>query len=218
MNSLFQFHIDYLIGKEIHLKSQGKINFTDNHFIKSIFGVSGCGKTSLLKIFLGFAPQKSGEIQFKDQIWQDAKHFVPTFQRNIGFVPQKECLFPFLNVQENIIYAIQNWEPQKIKKRLDELLELFQLKDLANRKISEVSGGQRQRISLARAVASFPQLLLLDEAFSALDSKSREQLLPELSKWLHELKIPAIVISHDERDARLLSSEIYHFEGHSLLI
>lgn len=220
MNKSLKFDIDYLINPVTYLKASGSVHFSSKNFIKAIFGPSGCGKTSLLKIFLGLTQDSNSSIQFGNVTWQSSqeKIFTPTYQRKIGFVPQNECLFPFLNVRENIIYSIQNWENEKIEKRLIELMELFQLKDLADRKISKISGGQKQRVSLARAVASEPQLLLLDEAFSALDSKSREKLLPELSDWLHELKIPSILVSHDEGDARLLSSEIYHFEGHCLLL
>lgn len=218
MNFLFKFRIDHLISEDIHLKATGEIKFTDNNFIKSIFGPSGCGKTSLLKIFLGLTQNASANIQFKDEIWQNSQRqiLIPTYKRRIGFVPQKECLFPFLNVRENLAYSIQAWSPAKIEMKVNDLIKLFQIEKFVDRKITDLSGGQKQRVSLARALACSPNLLLLDEAFSSLDATSREKLLPELSDWLHEIKVPSILVSHDERDARLLSSEIYHFAGHTL--
>ncbi len=210
--------INYLLTDEINLNATGNFIFTENNFIKSLFGPSGCGKTSLLRIILGLNTKTESSICFNESVWQSPidKIFIKTNARRVGFVPQRDCLFPFKNVRENITYAIESWEAPLLEARLEELLELFQIKSLAERKISEISGGQKQRVSLARAVAAQPQLLLLDEAFSSLDSKSRKKLLPEISIWLHQLKIPAIVVSHDERDAQLLASEVFHFDGHNL--
>ncbi len=210
--------IEHFITSNIQLQANGVIAFSEKNFVKSIFGPSGCGKTSLVKVLLGIIPNSRSQIKFRETIWQDSKHQfnLPTYLRKIGFVPQKECLFPFRSVKDNITYSIENLSTPRIQERLDELLELFQIVDLKNKKISELSGGQKQRVSIARAAASQPELLLLDEAFSALDSKSRESLLPELSNWLFKLKIPTLLVSHDERDAQLLGSEIYHFDGHKI--
>ncbi len=216
--SLLQFDFEHEISKSICLKASGQFAFNKDHHQLAIFGESGCGKTSLLKLLLGIEKARIGQVIFGHEVWQDEKIFIPAHQRRIGFVPQKECLFPFLNVSENISYSIRNLPKPERQARVDELLKILKIKDLSDRKISEISGGQKQRVSLARALANRPQLLLLDEAFTNLDLKSREEFLPELALWLEKLKIASLMISHDERDALLFSSHVFKFKDHSLRI
>ncbi len=216
--SELSFQFKYKISQMIELKATVRHDFNSDQITLALFGPSGCGKTTLLKLILGLLKSPSGQIKFGSEVWQDHDYFVPTYQRQIGFVPQKECLFSFLDVQRNIGYALKQLSQHERESRINELLKLFQIEDLKTRKISEISGGQKQRVSLARAIAHRPQLLLLDEAFTNLDFKSRQTLLPELADWLREMKIPTILISHDEKDAQLFSSHVFEFQNHHLQI
>jgi len=135
---------------------------------------------------------------------------VPVQKRGVGFVFQGYALFAHLNVRKNIAFGlkIQRLERRQIKERVDELLELVQLGDLAERYPDQLSGGQRQRVAFARALATRPKVLLLDEPFGALDARVRV----ELRAWLHELhrKMPVttILVTHDQEEAFELSERV----------
>ncbi len=218
MKSILNFEIAHRLSDQILLKAGGSLEFEPPHLIKSIFGPSGCGKSSLLKILLGSIANSQSTIEFNNEYWQSANSqiFLPSFRRQIGFVPQKECLFRFKNIRENILYGIQNLTESEKLRRLEEAHELFQIGDLLERRCDQISGGQKQRVALARAIATHPRLLLLDEAFSALDAKARELLLPKLALWLEKMKIPTLVVSHDEQDVKLLKSKIYRFDDYKI--
>jgi ABC-type sulfate/molybdate transport systems ATPase subunit len=212
------FEFDHEISWSIQLKAKGRFDFKKNQNTLAIFGESGCGKTTLIRLLLGLEKAPSGRVSFGEKIWQNENQFMPLHQRRIGFVPQKECLFQFLNVFDNIAYSIRKLSSQEKQFRVLELLKILKIENLRDRKISEISGGQKQRVSLARALANRPQLLLLDEAFTNLDLESRQAFLPELSLWLEKMDIASLMISHDERDALLFSSHIFKFKDHSLQI
>ncbi|HEC1546481.1 TPA: ATP-binding cassette domain-containing protein [Campylobacter upsaliensis] len=172
--------------------------------ISAIFGESGAGKTTLLRILAGLITPQKGFIRVGDEIWLDLKKGINLSpqKRSLGFVFQDYALFPNMSVRENLAYATQN------QRKIDELLELIGLKELANSRPKELSGGQAQRVALARALAKEPKILLLDEPLSALDFKMRSHLQEELLKILKHFKTTALLVSHDLAEIYRLSARV----------
>lgn len=172
--------------------------------ITALFGESGAGKTTLLKIIAGLIKPKLGRIEVDNELWFDSsKNFSLALQkRKIGFVFQDYALFPNMSVKENISYAATS------KQKVEELLSLMNLENLAKIYPKNLSGGQAQRVALARALAREPQILLLDEPLSALDFKMRSFLQDELVKILQHFKITTLLVSHDLAEIYKLSHRI----------
>jgi iron(III) transport system ATP-binding protein len=181
--------------------------------ITSVLGPSGCGKTTLLRIIAGFERPDSGTIDLGNG---PATHLPPE-QRNIGYVAQEGALFPHLTVAKNISFGLPLRE-RRASSRAKELLELVGLPtSYANRHPHELSGGQQQRVSLARALAPTPNLVLLDEPFSALDTGLREETRTAVAKILKEVGATAILVTHDQAEALSLSEQIAVLNNGTLL-
>lgn len=172
--------------------------------ITAIFGESGVGKTTLLKIIAGLIKPEFGRIKVGDELWLDTQKNINLAiqKRKIGFVFQDYALFPNMSVKENISYAATS------KQKAEELLSLMNLENLAKIYPKNLSGGQAQRVALARALAREPQILLLDEPLSALDFKMRSFLQDELVKILQHFKITTLLVSHDLAEIYKLSHRI----------
>ncbi|ELN8297622.1 sulfate/molybdate ABC transporter ATP-binding protein [Campylobacter jejuni] len=172
--------------------------------ITAIFGESGAGKTTLLKIIAGLIKLEFGRIEVGDELWLDTQKNINLAiqKRKIGFVFQDYALFPNMSVKENISYAATS------KQKVEELLSLMNLENLAKIYPKNLSGGQAQRVALARALAREPQILLLDEPLSALDFKMRSFLQDELVKILQHFKITTLLVSHDLAEIYKLSHRI----------
>ncbi len=172
----------------------------------SLLGPSGSGKTTLLRIIAGLETMDSGEIRFATGITSTT----PVQDRNIGFVFQHYALFRHMTVAENIGFGlkVRGAGKKEISIRVEELLELIQLKGLAKRYPSQLSGGQKQRVALARALAAKPKVLLLDEPFGALDANVRK----DLRKWLRnlhkEIHVTSIMVTHDQEEAFEVSDRV----------
>jgi sulfate transport system ATP-binding protein len=165
----------------------------------ALLGPSGCGKTTLLRIIAGLERPDTGAV-LRDGVDVTA---TPVRSRNTGFVFQSYALFPHMTVFENIAYglAVRRRPKAEIALRVDELLTLVQLEPFAQRRPHQLSGGQRQRVSLARALASEPGVLLLDEPFAALDATVRRSLRRWLRR-LHELtQVTTVLVTHDVEEA-----------------
>ena len=174
--------------------------------ILALLGPSGCGKTTLLNMIAGFEEPDAGDIRLGGRSLLG----VPANRRNMGMVFQHYALFPHMTVAANIGYGLEarGLPRTEIDSRVAENVALLQLTGLAQRYPMELSGGQRQRVAVARALAIHPDLLLLDEAFSALDKNLRETMQVELSLLLHRLGITAIIVTHDQREAFALADRI----------
>ena len=172
----------------------------------SFLGPSGCGKTTLLRMIAGLDLPTKGAITLGDR---DIT-LVPAHLRNMGMVFQSHALFPHLTVGENIAYGLRIRGVGKVEmeKRADELLQLIQLPDLADRHISQLSGGQRQRVAIARALALEPDVFLLDEPMSALDANLREAMQIELRQLQQRLGVTTIVVTHDQGEAMTMSDTV----------
>ncbi len=178
-----------------------------NGQLLALVGPSGSGKTSALRAIAGLLPIAAGEISIGDTTWLDTENnlFVPPTKRSVGMVFQNYALFPHLTAFQNIELALPNHLSHEF---IESLLSDMGLMDLHKRYPHELSGGQRQRVALARAFARQPQVLLLDEAFSAVDHPTRKILYEELIKLRQRIEIPIVMVTHDLREARLLSDQM----------
>ncbi|SLM49005.1 Molybdate/tungstate import ATP-binding protein WtpC [Nitrospira japonica] len=171
-----------------------------------LFGPSGSGKTTVLRSVAGLECPEQGTIRFISRTWLDtaAGVNISPQDRRIGYMAQEYALFPTYTVAGNIAYGLGHLSVSDRKRRVSEVLELFQLGGLESVKPRELSGGQQQRVALARAVAPRPQLLLLDEPLSALDAPTRIRLRGELRSLLKQLALPSIIVTHDREEALAL--------------
>jgi putative spermidine/putrescine transport system ATP-binding protein len=172
----------------------------------SLLGPSGCGKTTLLRIIAGLSPCDAGRVLVGGTDVTD----MPAHQRNIGVVFQSYALFPHLTVGENIAFGLKARGTPKgeIANATAAALKSVQLSALADRPISALSGGQQQRVAVARAIATRPRLILLDEPLSALDRKLRETMQIELRQMLRDAGMTAIFVTHDQEEALVMSDRI----------
>jgi molybdate transport system ATP-binding protein len=172
-----------------------------------VTGDSGAGKTTLLRQIAGFVKPAAGKILYQDRVWLDTTQGinVPPQKRNIGFVFQDYALFPHLSVRDNLRFALDKGQDER---KVDELLEAVDLVNLADRKPFQLSGGQQQRVTLARALVRMPDLLLLDEPLSALDTNMRKRL----QEYLHTLRqhqdFTVIMVTHDLDEIFSLGSRV----------
>ncbi|WP_322996298.1 ABC transporter ATP-binding protein [Castellaniella sp.] len=176
------------------------------HDFVCLLGPSGCGKTTLLRIIAGLLQADGGTLTFDGQDLSQ----MPPRSRNFGIVFQSYSLFPNMTVRENIAYGLRiRKEPSaQIRQRVDELLQLIRVPDLADRFPWQLSGGQQQRVALARALAVNPRLILLDEPLSALDARVRNDMRREILDVQRRLKIPTIMVTHDQEEALMLADTV----------
>ncbi len=169
-------------------------------------GPSGCGKTTLLRAIAGLDIQTFGEVT---QGGKDVSNLPPS-ERDFGIVFQSYALFPNLTIRKNIAYGLENRKLPKadIQKRVTELLELVGLISQGNKYPAQLSGGQQQRIALARAIATNPGLLLLDEPLSALDAKVRTHLRHEIKELQRTLGVTTVMVTHDQEEALTMADRI----------
>jgi molybdate transport system ATP-binding protein len=184
-----------------------------------LFGSSGSGKTTVLRCIAGLEQLTAGKIVFRNQVWSDpatGRH-VPPQSRRIGYVFQDYALFPHLNARDNIAFGLRGLGEREREERIARTSAGLRVNDVLNRFPAELSGGQQQRVALARAVVRQPELLLLDEPLSALDTATRDHVRGELGRLLRELAIPAILVTHDWVDALSLGDELIVMSGKGVL-
>ena len=172
----------------------------------TLLGPSGSGKTTLLMMIAGFLDITQGDIALDGaSITQ-----VPAEKRNFGMVFQGYALFPHMSVHDNIGYAlsVRKRPASEIKARVDEMLDLVQLQEFADRKPTQLSGGQQQRVALARALCFAPPLLLLDEPLGALDKKLRVEVQEQLKDIHRRVGTTFIYVTHDQEEALSMSDRI----------
>lgn len=175
----------------------------------TLLGPSGCGKTTLLRIIAGFIKPTEGEIFLTDK---NITNVSPEL-RNIGIVFQSYALFSHMDVLENVKYGLKlkKISKKQIEETAKNYLELVDLYDYRNRKITELSGGQQQRVALARSLAVEPEILLLDEPLSNLDASLREKMREEIRNVQKKLNITTVFVTHDQKEALTISDRIAVF-------
>ena len=180
-----------------------------------LFGPSGSGKSTTLRCLAGLERPDCGVIRFDDEIWFDAERniFLPPQQRRIGYLFQDYALFPHLTVEQNIAYGLGKLGAVARRWRIEEITALLEIVGLEHRYPRQLSGGQQQRVALARTLVCRPRLLLLDEPLSALDAPTREQLRRQLRRWLVELQISALLVTHDRLEALALGDHLALFDA-----
>jgi len=173
-----------------------------------LLGQSGCGKTTTLRLIAGLERPDDGEIWVYNQKVAANNLWIPPERRKIGMIFQDYALFPHLTVHDNIAFGLNKVKSKQQQKRVSEMLELINLLDKADAYPHELSGGQQQRIALARALAPNPDIILMDEPFSNLDTALRSQVRADVREILHETQTTALLVTHDQEEALSLSDEV----------
>lgn len=209
MSFLTLSHLEKVFGANRVVKDFN-LSVEKGEFI-SLLGPSGCGKTTVLRMVAGFEVPTSGGISIDGQVVTGLK---PN-QRNIGMMFQAYALFPNLTVAENVAFGLKVKGVAKAQRdaRVDEMLRLIGLPEMAGRYPFQLSGGQQQRVALARALAPSPRVLLLDEPLSALDAKVRVSLRNEIREIQRELGITTIFVTHDQEEALSMSDRVVVMNG-----
>ena len=176
--------------------------------ITGIFGDSGSGKSTLLRIIAGLEKTVQGQVSFNSNELQNnnRKVFVKPEHRNIGLIFQDSRLFPHLNVLQNLSYAVKRNQQPTLT--IGQVLHLTQLTELQHQNVTHLSGGEKQRVSLARALLAEPELLLLDEPFSALDKKTKAHMLQIVKTIQQQLNIPMLYISHSISELQFIAKQL----------
>ncbi len=183
--------------------------------VLSVVGPSGSGKTTLLRCVAGFVHPTAGSVEVAGRVVSEAASYVPPHERGIGYVSQDGAIFPHLSVGDNVGFGLPKAE--RTKERIGGLLELVNLSpDLAARRPDQLSGGQQQRVSLARALARRPQVMLLDEPFSALDTHLREATRDLVGSVLRSAHVTTLLVTHDQEEALSFSDLVAVLEGGDL--
>ena len=178
--------------------------------ITALFGPSGCGKTTLLRAVAGLVRPQPGRVVVGDRMWQDdaAGVWLPPHRRALGYVFQEASLFAHLSVQGNLDFGLKRVPAAERRIALDQAIELLGIGHLLARRPSQLSGGERQRVASARALATSPRLLLMDEPLAALDAARKAELLPYFERLQRELRIPLLYVSHSLDEVARLATHM----------
>ncbi len=193
------------------------ISTTINRDTAGIFGPSGSGKSTLLHLISGLRKPERGRIVLNDTVFFDSKKkiYLPPEKRNIGVVFQDGKLFPHMTVEKNLMFGARR--RGKDAPEVHSVINILNLNKLLKRYPEHLSGGERQRVAIGRALLSGPQLLLLDEPFSAIDINMRRELLPFISRLHAEFDLPIMIISHDLPDILQLTDYLLLIRNGELL-
>jgi molybdate transport system ATP-binding protein len=203
------------MGLEIRLK-KGVTGFSldvewsmDNELLV-LFGHSGSGKSMTLQLIAGFASPDEGRVCFGEKVLFDhaLKINLPPQKRSVGYVFQDRVLFPHMTARENIGFGLKNGKKNERDNKIDEMFKLLYLEGLENKYPGQISGGEKQRVTLARALIGRPEVLLLDEPFSALDNTLRIEMRNLLREIKSRFDVPIVLVSHDMLEAYSIADKI----------
>jgi molybdate transport system ATP-binding protein len=190
---------------EVSLPGQG---------ITVVTGPSGSGKTTFLRCLAGLT-KAEGFVSVNGNVWQDGRFFLPTHKRPLGYVFQEGALFPHLTVRQNLDYGAKRAKkrtPSLKKVDIARFIEILGISHLMDRRPDNLSGGERQRSALARALASCPAILFLDEPLSALDQERKNEIMPYL-KSLKALDLPIVYVCHSKDEIDQLAGSVIRMDG-----
>lgn len=175
--------------------------------VTALFGASGSGKTSMLRLIAGLDREAGVRVSFNNDVWQDDDSFVPPHERRIGYIFQHLNLFPNMNADQNLDYAAQRaHSSQGLSRR--EIVEVLDIGSLLNKYPEQLSGGEKQRIAIARSLLSHPRLLLMDEPLGSIDHAAKNRILPYLQRIHQLLDIPVIFVSHSLDEVLYLADTV----------
>jgi len=180
--------------------------------VTALFGPSGSGKTTLLRCIAGLE-HTAGTLRINGEVWQDDTQNLPTHKRQLGYVFQEASLFSHLSVRANLEYGLRRTPLAERKVKLEHVVEWLGLSHLIDRgNPASLSGGERQRVAVGRALLTSPRILLMDEPLSALDTASKQEILPYLERLHRELEIPVLYVSHSLDEVARLADHLVAME------
>lgn len=195
---------EYLLDVDLTLPESG---------VTGILGASGAGKSTFLRAIAGLEKPINSRIVVGDEVWHDDEKaiFVLPHKRSIGFVFQDAALFPHLTVKQNLEYGLKRIRQSERKISLDYVIDLLGIGHLMERKPDTLSGGEKQRTAIARALATSPKIMMMDEPLASLDMPRKAEIIPYLNRLNEELKTPILYVSH-------ALDEIIHLADHMILL
>lgn len=210
MPNIILKNITKRFGKSVGVNNLN-LEINDGDFV-TLLGPSGCGKTTTLRMIAGLESPTEGEIYIGDKLVFSHKKGIDLSpdKRNIGFLFQNYALWPHLTTYKNIAFGLENlkWDKKRISDRVQELLQMMNIAEYADRYPSELSGGQQQRVAIARTLATNPSILLMDEPLSNLDAKLRMSMRAELKRLHNESGSTFVYVTHDQQEAMALSTRV----------
>lgn len=202
----FDCVFDLALGKRIL-----SVNLQTHTQVVGIFGASGAGKSSILHAVAGLSRPKTGHIIFCGDRWFDGQKNInlSTQKRRVGLVFQDAQIFPHKSVKDNLLFGYNRIHANERKFTFDEIVHLLKLEHLVERMPTKLSGGEKQRVCLGRALLYSPNLLLMDEPLSALDSTHKAEILPFFEQIIADFNIPMLYVSHDRAEIERITDTIY---------
>ncbi len=186
--------------------------------ITALFGSSGSGKTSLLRCIAGLEESAIATIRFKNELWQSHDYFLPTHERRIGLVFQRQNLFPHLSSRQNIEFAEKRGNSTLDNLNVDPVIEHLEIEHLLNKYPTQMSGGEQQLVALARTLKSNPALLLMDEPLSSLDDPRKNQLLDIIKDLNKKHGLPILYVTHSVDEVLKIADHLLVIEDGKLSI
>jgi molybdate transport system ATP-binding protein len=182
--------------------------------VTALFGPSGSGKTTCLRVLAGLMRVPGAYVEVNGVVWQDdaAGVFMPTYRRSLGYVFQEASLFAHLNVRDNLEYGMKRIPRHRQRVSLEQVVSLLGIAGLMTRKPNTLSGGERQRVGMARALATSPDILLMDEPLASLDAARKAEILPYLEHLHAQLDIPVLYVSHSIEEVVRLADHLVLLE------
>jgi molybdate transport system ATP-binding protein len=218
MTAAREIHVDFRssLGK-FTLKSVFTVPATG---ITMLFGPSGCGKTTVLRCIAGLIHIKDGLCDIAGDIWQDRNgSFVPTHKRALGYVFQEASLFLHLSVRKNLLFGAPEKKQGGPTIDFDEVVDLLGIRALLDRSPRNLSGGERQRVGIGRALLAEPKVLLMDEPLSALDRRTKGEILPFIEKLRDRFALPIFYVTHDMAEVERLADQLVLLDkGHVVAV
>lgn len=216
MNNYTTPHTSFILKNKIHNIEYDFSIELETKKISILAGRSGSGKSTIMKWMAGLLNNPVGYISINNQIWEDVEKnlFVSSHKRSIGYSFQEACMIPHLTVKKNLCYAQKRSKNLSlVRTNLEEIVSLLGLEDLLNKYEHQLSGGQKQRVSIARCLASSPQILLLDEPFSALDYETKDEIYPVFQDLKKHINIPILIITHSREESHSIGDHFFYLSN-----